>query len=376
MEYKFLFMSLSIFIGIITMISGVFLQESTRNGIFFGVRIPEGYEKENEFKSLKKEFKKNFLFTALLLQLLTLLAIWLYPNPSFMIIGIILLLVALNLNYIKTYKKVKKIKQDKNWSFPIKDVIIVDTSFRNNPSKRALVSKAWFLLPLALIVLITILTFANYDSLPAMLPRHWGFNGKVDGWSKKSFFIAFSLPIVQLLMTSLMYGVYIIIRRSKAQLNPENIDVSREQNRRFRYIWSCFILVLTLIMSAVFTLIQLNVIQMLTSSPMTFIIINILLFSTAIAAVVISIVVGQGGSRIKIVQFNSEKQLVINRDDDKYWIFGDYYYNPDDPSLFVEKRMGVGWDFNYSKLIAKIFMAFIVLLLLFMSIFPLFLKLK
>lgn len=53
-------------------------------------------------------------------------------------------------------------------------------------------------------------------------------------------------------------------------------------------------------------------------------------------------------------------QKIIDRDDDRYWIGGMLYYNPDDPALLVEKRVGLGWDFNYAKPAAKFF-AFVII---------------
>lgn len=34
------------------------------------------------------------------------------------------------------------------------------------------------------------------------------------------------------------------------------------------------------------------------------------------------------------------------RDDDRYWIGGIFYNNPDDPAVFVPKRYGLGWTVN------------------------------
>ncbi|WP_369414111.1 DUF5808 domain-containing protein [Desertivirga xinjiangensis] len=34
--------------------------------------------------------------------------------------------------------------------------------------------------------------------------------------------------------------------------------------------------------------------------------------------------------------------------DSKHWKWGLLYYNPDDPSLFVDKRFGIGQTFNFA----------------------------
>lgn len=37
----------------------------------------------------------------------------------------------------------------------------------------------------------------------------------------------------------------------------------------------------------------------------------------------------------------------MDRDDD-HWVAGVFYYNPDDPALWVGKRLGIGWTLNFA----------------------------
>ncbi|HEU5367480.1 MAG TPA: DUF5808 domain-containing protein [Ktedonobacterales bacterium] len=37
----------------------------------------------------------------------------------------------------------------------------------------------------------------------------------------------------------------------------------------------------------------------------------------------------------------------VYRDDERYWMGGFLYNNPDDPDLLVPKRYGLGWTFNF-----------------------------
>ncbi|MGL5316378.1 MAG: DUF5808 domain-containing protein, partial [Peptostreptococcaceae bacterium] len=52
-------------------------------------------------------------------------------------------------------------------------------------------------------------------------------------------------------------------------------------------------------------------------------------------------------------------------DDDNNWIFGMFYYNPNDPSFFVQKRFGVGWTVNIGTTKGKIYFIapFIILII-------------
>ncbi|WP_122638724.1 MULTISPECIES: DUF5808 domain-containing protein [unclassified Romboutsia] len=48
------------------------------------------------------------------------------------------------------------------------------------------------------------------------------------------------------------------------------------------------------------------------------------------------------------------KTAVYSVDDDDNWIFGSIYNNPNDPSLFVQKRFGIGWTVNIGSVKGKI----------------------
>ena len=73
---------------------------------------------------------------------------------------------------------------------------------------------------------------------------------------------------------------------------------------------------------------------------------------TTIIFTVVSYKIGQGGKNIKINKEDKE----IYRDDDKNWILGNFYYNKKDPSIFIEKRVGIGWDVNLGNPIGLIIM--------------------
>ena len=49
---------------------------------------------------------------------------------------------------------------------------------------------------------------------------------------------------------------------------------------------------------------------------------------------------------------------------DEHYKWGMFYYNPEDPAVLVDKRVGVGVDFNYAHWQGKVFLAFVVLVLI------------
>jgi uncharacterized membrane protein len=74
--------------------------------------------------------------------------------------------------------------------------------------------------------------------------------------------------------------------------------------------------------------------------PLTLVYVAILLGG----GIVLALRTGQGGARL-----GSPAETAVDRMDDRYWKLGGFYVNPQDPSLLVEKRFGVGWTFNFGN---------------------------
>ncbi|MCB5239494.1 DUF5808 domain-containing protein [Niallia circulans] len=59
-------------------------------------------------------------------------------------------------------------------------------------------------------------------------------------------------------------------------------------------------------------------------------------------------------------------QEISSFDTDSYWKGGLFYFNKNDPSIFVEKRFGIGWTLNFANPIGYviIFLPLLIILLL------------
>lgn len=95
--------------------------------------------------------------------------------------------------------------------------------------------------------------------------------------------------------------------------------------------------------------------------------IGFLIFAFASVAI-FTVKVGQGGSRVKVSEEEKvENPFVTSVDDDRFWKGGIFYVNKDDPSVFVEKRFGVGWSVNFARPLAWLFVFGPVVLILAIS---------
>lgn len=75
-----------------------------------------------------------------------------------------------------------------------------------------------------------------------------------------------------------------------------------------------------------------------------------------------------------IAHLNVPGETGESPDNDRYYKWGMFYYNPDDPAVLVDKRFGIGMDFNYASWQAKVFLALIALVCVASVLLPLLLK--
>lgn len=138
----------------------------------------------------------------------------------------------------------------------------------------------------------------------------------------------------------------------KQRINPSNPKKSIEQSKIFRRRMSAFNIGIAILLSVQLLVTQFSILMYVSEALIT--IINFLFLAIILIWVLIfSFKTGQGGSQIKLD--SEEKTTFIMHDEDSYWKFGIIYFNPDDPSLFVEKRFGIGVTVNFAKPLAWIF---------------------
>lgn len=342
----------------------------TRREIYFGVRIPENQLENEELRKIYKEYvRSNIVFTILYLIIYSLLLT--YFNKLFIqlqVVGILLYLGVAFYVYYLSNKKVKEAKERNGWYKAKKSAVVVDTNFSKEKNKKMLASPWWFLVPAVIIAINILIAFNVYDRIPDMIPMHWNALGEVDRWAKKSYKSILMIPIMQCFITIVMFFSFKIIGWSKQQISASNPEISKEQNRVFRYRWSIYMIVMAILINLFVTFLNLNGLQVIKSNskvmrvfPLVFVVI------ISIGSLMMGLKTGQGGSRIKLENREGDKSNLIDRDDDRYWKLGNsIYINKDDPALFVEKRFGIGWTMNFGRneciIITIVFLAIIILM--------------
>ncbi|MCD2347608.1 DUF1648 domain-containing protein [Clostridium guangxiense] len=345
---------------------------SSKRDIFLGVRIPQNERNSDELKKLGKRYIVSNLFIGIPVAIIFSVLVY---NSIHVWLFVVLLFTFIFINFLVYYRYnriVLKLKSEKGWLKTKKQFVVIDTNFTKENYSKIMPSTWWFSISFLIIAACIIINIIQYPKLPYKFPTHWGFNGEPDGYSIKSYSSIFSMPVVQLFMLVVMFFSYKTIGWSKREINPKNPEESKIRSIKFKRIWGIYLIIINYVMQILLVIGDLQTMQIINPNmKFTLFFILIVFFGVTAGSVVLSIKVGQGGSKLKI---NKESKIydVDIRDDDKFWKLGNtIYYNKDDPSVFVEKRFGIGWTVNAATTLGTIFYIFIIVILI-CSLIPLF----
>ncbi|TDQ36260.1 DUF1648 domain-containing protein [Aureibacillus halotolerans] len=332
----------------------------TRKTISFGISIPEEAFQEEEITGVRKRYIKWTGLTSILLILGMMLLVKDVTDAdtgriiALSMLPLLFFIVAFWV-YLKAHHKMKALKESKAWHAQQRQYATAHLT--SAAERKAVYSNAWFVIPALVAMLSFVLTFLNYNQMPNPLPMKYDFAGNVTVWEEKTYKIVYLLPIIQVYMIALFVFINSMIDRAKQQIDPAHRKRSLKQQQSFRAYWSLFLLITCVLIVGLFFFLQLTYLIEVPSTLITIVPIGI---STVIiiGAIVLSLITGQGGSRLRVP--DSDQGIGVQRDDDRYWKLGLFYINRHDPALFLEKRMGVGWTVNLGRPTVWIVLAIIL----------------
>lgn len=339
-----------------------------RKKICFGIRIPENAFNDEDIARIRKNYIKQVLTGAAIIVVLGIIAGFNFGIEAAMYMqsaSIILYLIVVYSAYVSAWKKVKAVKAERKWLENATNIAIATTgtekiNFSANP--------LWFLVHIMVLAVTIVIGLLLYEQMPEMVPINYDLSGNPIGYAAKSMQLVFFAPGIQFFMLLLFGFIYVVILKTKRNIDEDRIEESIEQNRLFKNRWLMFTIVGALVMELMFLFMQLSFVGVFTDMNMVFYV------TMAGVAIIIGMVVfiaiktGQSGNRIKLTK-NEKTGEVINRDDDKYWKLGMFYFNKDDPSLFVEKRFGVGFTNNFAHPMAWIILIVVFAIIIASTVF-------
>jgi len=343
-------MTLAIFLMIAIILAGIqtslpFLVKRT---VIFGITIPEKYVKHERLTNYKKTY-------ALMVSLLSFIVlsgyvIWVVlitpAAEETVLIGTVIqfsiLLFSLSL-YFYFHGKTLQLKRENNWVENLKQVKVTDLTIR---SQDEMLPWYVYLLPIFMTVGLLSYTILQYDLLPKQIPTHWGINGEADAFTVKTPMSAISMPLTLFVMQLMFFGIHLATKKSAIKLSATTTNASRMRQLTLRKYSSWLMLLVSFILTVMFSFFQLQTIHpdlfsgsAVAASPIIFLV--VVLASTIAFAVKVG--------RADKLDIDISAGQITDYDEDSHWIGGLFYFNRNDPSIFVEKRFGVGWTLNFAN---------------------------
>ncbi|KOY13775.1 DUF1648 domain-containing protein [Paenibacillus xylanivorans] len=329
----------------------------TRERISFGVTISE----YNYYTPILRKLRITFATVSLIGNgMVILVCLYLLRSANeestAMITGVFTMIfivfwAALNILF---HFKMKKIKGTLT-TVEAPQRVKIDTTFRQN---KLTYSNYWFLIHIAIIVAIAIISILNYKSLPNVIPIKYDLQGNVTSSVPKTYLSVLAINLVQLGIIALMMLVNWSIKTSKQQLTTSDPAQFAAKNIQFRRKWSLFTMIAGLLLTILFAFIQMNmfVLNLVLLTGISFIIPVVIV----IGAVWLSLTGRQGGGKIRNHQEDRERSMEQPVNDDDNWKLGFIYFNANDPSFTVEKRYGIGWTINFARPLSWVLLLFII----------------
>jgi len=278
------------------------------------------------------------------------------PHPLWLVAQLLIALAWFFRLYLKLYR------QALPYAAPASTLRPVELPMRSYSDIVPLVFEA---LPLALLVGSLVTSLLYYTDLPARIPIHFNLAGQPDGWTDKSLAVVFGLWVVNALLYAMLTLICVYTPRSSRLATRPSMKQSLAVRRRFIEALIRYLFVTKTLVVAVLALAHgWTLAAALDASVNLGIIMAMLGIVTLLVAIGgairLAITYGQGGSRLLKA---SDEHLEGSAADQSAWRLGVFYYNPNDPSLFVEKRFGIGLTLNFGNKKAWLFLGLIVLLL-------------
>ncbi|GGD87806.1 DUF1648 domain-containing protein [Paenibacillus nasutitermitis] len=331
----------------------IFIPLASSRSLLFGVYVPEQYREDQAVR----EARGSYLAMAAIVMLCAaavggIVGWWRGEMSETVLLAATLVqIIGFVLAHAAGYRKALRFKQEKGWEAQLpQSKRVANLNFRKQPLT---ISNRWYLIPLLIVVISVVAAVIRWDSIPDIITTHYNARFEADGFSEKGFGSVFMLNMIQLLMIGLFLFTSFTIRTAKQQLDPAKPDESMMKQQKFRRSNSQFLYFLCLFIIVLFSYIQASMFYGWSEDMLNKITVflPIVLIGSCI------------GFMVVLRKKGLDQQSSAAVSEDHHWKGGGIiYYNPDDPSIMVDKRLGVGWTMNMAHPVSWVVLGGILLL--------------
>ncbi|NHZ86640.1 MAG: hypothetical protein GWP19_12300 [Planctomycetia bacterium] len=338
----------------------------------FGVRLSEKEIQVFKVGQIKQEFKQSYLIVIVLFMLVASILLYSFPQETLggvLICFQIILLYTILVFYNRKVLSMKMRLKSTDEKFIEDEWLTVDTQTR---TKSKILSNLWFIPSILLVLAHFIIALLQFGNLPLSIPLSFDLSGNIIAYTEKTLFSVLRYPAISLFLLIILLGIFFVIKISKQQLSVKSPNKSKIQDTLFRKRWALYFTIFTPLMIIYSIILSLQYLLVISISGWMFIVVSLVMpMMIVVGGLILAIYTGQSGSGIN-VDIKERKIKTVAVDDNKYWKLGLFYFNSHDPSIIIEKRMGIGWTINFGNPVAVGgFIGFISLLLIYVRIFGL-----
>ena len=304
-------------------VSSALAPQLTRRDIFFGVTVAPGFRDGDVARSISRRYAIEIWFLAAVAALLAVTA----PMPEVSGTTLLAQTIGASLAFARARRAVRP------HAVVAASLREADLGQRSRLPGGLVAQVGPFLILLAAAAYVG----WHWEAVPARFPTHWNLAGRPDGWTSKSVANVFrGLALGLVSCTMLLFTSYAVLHWTRT---PRVTGSGGVQDRRVRSLNLIAMLCSEYLLA---TLIAWTLVVPMFSEraaqarlPLAFRLAPFALF-----------IVGTSAIRVVRRLAVTDGAPVGDTTPDSCWIFGRLYLNRADPTLFVEKRMGLGYTLN------------------------------
>lgn len=327
-----------------------------KKNVLIGCIVSDELRANNKIKEKEKEYiNVNIIIT--IISIAGIIVSYIQNSQLIAIISMFFSIIGGMIVYGSYNKKIRELKEELGGLKDKKQVVVVSTERSSYSFKRL---SYYLLIGIPVLILNVVFTIKQYSILPDRIPTKFDFSGNPTIYSDKSFFVFGSLIFSIIFMIITFIVVDYILQTKKMKIDPTNPEKSRENNLKYRDIISNLMMCIMIVALITLTIGNLQVLQIIKNSR------NVMWVVVILTAIMLITLMYYSIKAFKIRNdYETENNKVIQRDDDSKWKFGFIYYNKQDPSIFVEKRVGIGWTMNAGNKIGMLLYILTLVILVF-----------
>jgi len=295
-----------------------------RQNLWFGVTVPKGFRDTAEARQILRQYRIRVWVLSAIAALIGLLAstrslVWLLP-------GAIL---------VSTFASIIVFAMARSRTLPYSTPVAARSAPLTPDTEALPGGTAVALGPFGMMLAAALYLHANWQQIPARFPIHWGGSGTPDRWADKSWLTVYGPLLAGALLNLFILFMGEAILRFSPRARVAN---TAEWTARFRRVNVRLLVVVTW-----------NVALILT----WFAVLPLIANNKAIGLswlIPVVLTLGTIAPFIwQLIRLSQEAGTGSDGTPDRAWKLGQFYYNPDDPALLVEKRFGIGYTLNFGN---------------------------